>query len=97
MKAEIPEFKGKLVNIRMEKLPGDFAEIKDFAKQKAKEICRDPMLLSWYIGKTGQGYPAFECGSSEKPAWFVFAEARGGDIMIDINEGEYIFIYLSVD
>ena len=58
----------------------DFAEAKDFAKQKAKEICADPMLLSWYQGKTGESYPNLECGPDDKPAWIVYAESRGGDL-----------------
>ena len=41
-------------------------------------------------------YPGFECGSGDKPPWIVFAEARGGNLTIDINDGEYIFIYLKL-
>lgn len=74
----------------------DFIQAKDIAKQKAKTICADPMLLSWYQGKTGESYPKFECGSRDKPPWVVFAEARGGDLVIDINQGEFIFMYLSL-
>ena len=53
-------------------------------------------LFSWYQGKTGESYPNLECGPGDKPAWIVYAESRGGDITIDINEGHYIFIYLGV-
>ena len=74
----------------------EFANAKDMAKRKAQEICEDPMLLSWYQGNTGESYPNLECGPGDKPAWIVYAESRGGDITIDINQGYYIFIYLSV-
>ena len=57
----------------------DFSEAKDHAKQKAKEACADPMLMSWYRSKTGESYPNLECGPGDKPAWIVYAELRGGD------------------
>jgi hypothetical protein len=54
------------------------------------------MLLSWYQGKTVESYPNLECGPGDKPAWIVYAESRGGDLTIDINEGQYVFHYLSI-
>ena len=92
----IESLPGRHIKIRLEAGDSDFITAKDIAKQKAKEFCGDPMLLSWYQGKTGESYPNIECGRGDKPAWIVFAEARGGDISIDINDGEYIFIYLSL-
>ncbi len=74
----------------------DFVTAKNEAKQKAKQFCDDPMLLSWKHGPTGDYYPKVECGSSDKPAWIVFAESRGGDLVIDVNDGEYTFIFLSL-
>jgi len=74
----------------------DFSKAKDLAKEKAREHCRDPMLLSWHSGKTGKFYPRFECGGGDTPSWRVFAEARGGNLTIDINNGEYTFIYLQL-
>ena len=95
LKPKIEDYPGRLIELRSDKLDLDFAEAKDFAKQKAKEICADPMLLSWYQGKTGESYPNLECGPGDKPAWITYAESRGGDLTIDINEGQYVFIYLS--
>ena len=95
LKPKIEDYPGRLIELRSAKPDLDFAEAKDFAKQKAKEICADPMLLSWYQGKTGESYPNLECGPGDKPAWITYAESRGGDLTIDINEGQYVFIYLS--
>ena len=53
------------------------------------------MLLAWYDGKTGDYVPKTECGVGDKPAWIIYAESRGGDITIDINDEEYVFIYRS--
>lgn len=94
-KPNMPNFTGNRIEVRSSD-PLDFGDAKDLAKEKAKELSADPMLLSWYNGRTGQGYPRFECGRGDKPAWFVFSESRGGDILVDVNDGEYIFIYLGL-
>jgi hypothetical protein len=87
---------GKLIRVQVEDPHLDFVTAKDIAKQEAKKHCADPMLLSWYQGKTGEGYPNLECGKADAPAWVVYAESRGGDLTIDINDGDYIFFYLSL-
>ena len=96
IKPKIKDYPGKHVELKIDNPNLDFAEAKDIAKQKATEICTDPMLLSWYQGKTGESYPNLECGPGDKPAWIVYAESRGGDLTIDINRGLYIFIFLSI-
>jgi len=95
-KPKIKDYPGKHIEVKCDNPDLDFAEAKDLAKQKAKETCADPMLLSFYQGKTGESYPNLECGTGDKPAWIVYAESRGGDLTIDINEGQYVFIYLSI-
>ena len=87
---------GTLIRVRVEDPDLDFVTAKDIAKQEAKKKCADPMMLSWYQGKIGEGFPNFECGKADTPAWLVYAASRGGDLTIDINNGDYIFIYLSL-
>ena len=97
MKPDEKDFPGAHVRVLSEDKSLDFSKAKDLAKARAKESCGDPMLLSWYKGNTGESYPNLECGPGDKPAWIVFAESRGGDLTIDVNDGEYVFIYLSLD
>ena len=93
---DIKDYPGKHVAVETDYPDLEFAEAKNIAKQRAKEICPDPMLLSWLQGKTGESYPNMECGPGDKPAWITYAESRGGDLVVNINRGEYIFIYLSM-
>jgi len=95
LKPKIKDYPGQHIKLKIDNADLDFAEAKDLAKQRAEETGADPMLLSWYQGKTGESYPNLECGPGDKPAWIVYAESRGGDLTIDINEGQYVFIYLS--
>ena len=63
------------------------------ADKKAMEMASEPMLLGWYDADTGRYSPNVECCSENKPGWVVYAEERGGDITIDINKEQYVFIY----
>ena len=96
IKPKIKDYPGQHIKIENDNLDLDFSDAKDLAKQKAKETCADPMLLSGYLGKTGESYPNLECGPGDKPAWIVYAESRVGDLTIDINKEQYVFIFLSI-
>jgi len=96
IKPKIKDYPGRHITLKIDNADLDFEEAKDLAKQKAQETGADPMLLSWYQGKTGESYPNLECGPGDKPAWITYAESRGGDLTIDINEGQFVFIYLAI-
>jgi hypothetical protein len=89
-------YPGRHIKLEVDDPDLAFAAAKDIAKQKAQESCDDPMLLSWYNGDTGQSYPDADCGPGDKPAWIIYAESRGGDLTVDINQGRYVFIFLSI-
>ena len=90
------DYPGNHIKFKIDAQDLDFVAVKDIAKQRAKEMCADPMLLSWCNGKTGESYPNLECGPGDKPAWIIYADSRGGDLTIDINDGQYVFIFISV-
>ena len=66
------------------------------AKNKARSIDSNAMMLSYHSGKTGEFWPAYDCGGNGRPPWIVFAEARGYNLLIDINKGEFEFFYLRI-
>jgi hypothetical protein len=51
------------------------------------------MLLAWYNGRTGEFSPKVTCCGEDKPTWLIYAESRGGDLVIDINDEAYVFVY----
>jgi hypothetical protein len=71
----------------------DFYGAKKMADVEAGKITAEPMLLAWYNGKTGEFLPRVMCCGEDKPAWLIYAETRGGNICIDINNEEFVFIY----
>ena len=74
--------------------PLDFGRAREIADKQARLLSAHPMLLAWYDAKSGKFSPPVECCSETKPGWIVYAESRGGNIVIDLNDEEYIFIYL---
>lgn len=71
----------------------DFPHAKVLADKEARKVTAEPMLLAWYNGMTGEFLPKVMCCGEDKPAWLIYAETRGGNICIDINNEQYIFIY----
>ena len=72
----------------------DFEQAKEIADRKAREISEDAMLIAWFDRARGTFSPPVECGGKEKPAWLVYAETRGANIVIDVNRETYVFVYL---
>lgn len=84
------------VEIRIKNEALNFESARLIADQKAMKMASDPMLLGWYDSRTGRYSPNVECCSEDKPGWIVYAETRGGNITIDINDEQYVFIYRDV-
>jgi len=72
----------------------DLAAAGAAAKEKARAMDPNAMMLSFHSNKTGEFWPNYECGGGGRPPWIVFAESRGYNLLIDINDGEFEFYYL---
>jgi hypothetical protein len=73
--------------------PLDFTRAKAIADQRARELAAEPMLLAWYNRSTGEFSPPVTCSDDIRPTWLIYAESRGGDLVIDINREAYVFVY----
>jgi hypothetical protein len=82
------------VDVSVEDPSLDFEKAKEIADQKAGEISEAAMLLAWFDRPGGRFSPPVECGGKAKPAWLVYAETRGGNIVISVNRETYVFVYL---
>ncbi|MEW6443538.1 MAG: AF1514 family protein [bacterium] len=97
MNPRMPE-RGMLVNpidVRIDDGPLDFVRAKRIADEKARAVSPEAVLLAWFDRREGTFSPAVTCCDEQKPAWLVYAESRGADIVIDINGEEFIFVYVS--
>ncbi len=71
----------------------DFMTAKGLAREKAKEKAEDPVLLAWFDRSAGAFSPDVICCGDDKPTWLIYAESRGGDISVDVNDLEYVFVF----
>lgn len=72
----------------------DFDSAQALAKTAAQRLAPGAMLLAWYDRPRGRESPEVpEC--TQKPGWLAYAESHGGDIRVDINHGEYVFMFTS--
>ena len=94
--SESKEYPVERIRLQVDDPDLDFATANGLAKENARARCKDAMLLSWCNGKTGEFYPKFECGYKKTPPWIIFAESRGANLYIDINDGEFVFVYLMI-
>ena len=74
----------------------DFNTARDHAKAKALEINSNAMQLAWYNKQTDQGFPNYDCGPGDRPPWQAFADSRGANLTIDVNNGTFLFLYLTM-
>jgi len=87
---------GHPVSLRVDDLPLDFFSAKALADSKARELSSSPMLMAWFDRNSGRFAPDSICCDREKPSWLVYAESRGADISVDINDQDYVFVYKDV-
>lgn len=90
-----PYILGAHLPLRMDAPPADFQTAWQLAREKAREISPTAMMLSWCNGRTGEFHPNVNCGQDERPSWIHSAEAKGADLTIDVNDGEFVFIFLT--
>ena len=81
------------IDIDVTDTPLDFDRARAIADERARQEAADPMLLAWYDRGTGKFSPQVTCCGDDKPAWLIYAETRGGDLVIDINREAYVFVY----
>jgi hypothetical protein len=82
------------IDIDVPDKPLDFSQARATAAARARQEDPDPMLLAWYDREAGAFSPRVTCCGDAKPAWLTYAESRGGDLVIDINQEAYVFVYL---
>lgn len=83
------------VHLKLDGPGRGFERAKRAAKNLAKSYSGDAMLLSWFDRKAGR-YSPHEvecCKDGEPPSWVEYARSRGGNLTIDINHEEYVFVF----
>ena len=94
LQATSTEYALETIALAVEDPDLDLAAASQLAKTRARNMDSNAMMLSYHSSKTGEFWPAYDCGGDGSPPWIVFAESRGYNLKIDINDGEFEFYYL---
>jgi hypothetical protein len=94
IKSLLDDYPFEKVELAVEDPDLDLATASALAREKARAMDPNAMMLSFHSNKTGEYWPKYECGAGGRSPWIVFAEARGCNLLVDINEGEFQFYYL---
>ena len=70
----------------------DFDTAQRLAQALAAREGKEPMLLAWFDRRRGRASPEIpEC--QHQPGWLVYAQSHGGNFRVDVNQGEYVFVF----
>lgn len=74
----------------------DFERARNAALERVRTYDADPMLVGWYDRNSGKDSPSEGCeGEESDPGWVSYAKAHGGNLTVNVNDGEFLFIYRS--
>lgn len=85
---------GKRIELKIAEADLDCEITKEAAKNEARRINPQAMLLSWHSSLTGQFFPNIACGHPDRPPWVVWAASRGANLTVTVNEGACVFYFL---
>lgn len=90
--AQDPHRNIKEIDVSVRGAALDYAATHALAEVLSKKVARDAMLVAWFDGKNDVGYPVIqEC--TDKPGWVAYAESHGGNLGVNINGGEFVFVF----
>ena len=85
------------VDLHIESPVTGFAQARELANREVRKRGGDSLLLAWYEQDTGRYSPNVDCCGEDRPSWQVYAESRGGNLTVYLNEGEFVFLYRHED
>ncbi len=77
----------------------DFATAREAAQAFAEERLGEVICMSWYDRAKDQESPAHasDChGSCEVPGYVEYAESRGAELTVVVDDGAYVFCFRSL-
>lgn len=84
------------VELQLETTNANFNAAKTRADASSKSVLREPMLVAWYDGIQHEEHPNIpEC--QHKPGWIAYAEDHNGKLLVDVNQGQFMFIYADIE
>lgn len=91
--SEDPHRRVKVIAASIQGVALDYAAAHILASALAEKAAGETMLVAWFDGKNKVGYPEVQECTGDRPGWLAYAESRGGNLEVNVNGGEYIFVF----
>jgi hypothetical protein len=91
--AQDPNRNIKEIDVSVQGAALDYAAADALADVLAMKVARDVMLVAWFDGKNDVGYPAVQECTGDTPTWLAYAESHDGNLGVNINGGEFVFVF----
>lgn len=91
--AQDPHGNIKAIDVSVRGVALDYAAAHTLAGVLAEKAAGETMLVAWFDGKNNVGYPQVQECTGDKPGWLAYAESHGGNLGVNINGGEFIFVF----
>jgi hypothetical protein len=83
------------IRLKIDGMTLDYDSARIIAETVAGRVAVSPMLIAWYDGQKQEEHPEVpEC--QHKPGWLAYADGHGGSVLVDCNDGEFIFAFASI-
>jgi len=83
------------IRLMLDGISLNYSSARSISETVADQVIEDPMCIAWYDGQKQEEHPAVaEC--QHKPGWLAYAEGHGGRLQVNLNQGEFIFIYAAM-
>lgn len=83
----------KEIDVSVQGAALDYAAAHALADVLAKKVARDAMLVAWFDGKNDVGYSVIQECTGDKTSWLAYAESHGGNLGVNINGDEFVFVF----
>ncbi|MEK6663929.1 MAG: AF1514 family protein [Pseudomonadota bacterium] len=91
--AQDPREKIKAIDVSVQGVALDYAAAHLLAAALAEKAAGETMLVAWFDGKNKVGYPDVQECTGDQPGWRAYAESHGANLEVNINGGEFIFVF----
>ncbi|MHB9100148.1 MAG: AF1514 family protein [Sulfuricella sp.] len=71
----------------------DYDAARAVAQLLAEKANGGAMLLAWFDGKSGVGYPQVQECTGTMPGWLAYAKSHGGNLRVNVNHHAFVFIF----
>ena len=90
---QYPLGKIKEIDVSVRGVVLDYAAVHLLASTLAQKAAGEAMLVAWFDGKNQMGYPDVQECTGDKPGWRAYADSHGANLAVNINGGEFIFVF----